>query len=90
MRGWQKVMAAYHRVYDSRHLLACEFCVQDGGVSESFTHKMAAWDPTLGNRVWAAFAFFTFNEKVGQSQQQDFSQESTGKVGKDEKKESAL
>jgi len=24
-------------------MTACEFCLQDGGVSESFTHKMAAW-----------------------------------------------
>jgi len=24
-----------------------EFCLQDGGVSESFTHKLAAWENCL-------------------------------------------
>jgi len=24
-------------------MAACEFCLQDGGVSESFTHKMVVW-----------------------------------------------
>ena len=28
-------------------MAACEFCLQDGGVSESFTHKMAAWENCL-------------------------------------------
>jgi len=26
---------------------AWEFCLQDGGVSQSFTHKMAAWELCL-------------------------------------------
>jgi len=25
-------------------MVACEFCQQDGGIFESFTHKMAAWE----------------------------------------------
>ena len=28
-------------------MVACEFCLQDGSISESFTHKMAAWDICL-------------------------------------------
>jgi len=30
-------------------MAACEFCLQDGGVSESFTHNMAAWEICLQN-----------------------------------------
>jgi len=40
-------MAAYRRVYDSRHLHAdCQ---------EPYQLR----NPTLGNRVWATFTFFT-------------------------------
>jgi len=39
-------MAAYRRVYDSRHLQAD--CQEPG-------HQLR--DPTLGNRVWATFTF---------------------------------
>jgi len=40
-------MAAYHRVYDSRHLQAD--CQEPGSAPEPYA---------LGNRVWATFAFF--------------------------------
>ena len=39
-------MAAYRRVYDSRHLQAD--CQEPGSAPEPYT---------LGNRVWAAFTF---------------------------------
>ena len=39
-------MAAYRRVYDSRHLQA------DCQVPDQL------WNPTLGNRVWATFTFY--------------------------------
>jgi len=40
-------MAAYRRVYDSRHLQAdCQ-------------ERDQLQNPTLGNRVWAIFTFFT-------------------------------
>jgi len=41
-------MAAYRRVYDSRHLQAD--CQEPGSAPEPYT---------LGNRVWATFTFFT-------------------------------
>ena len=40
-------MAADRRVYDSRHLQAD--CQEPGQLQK----------PTLGNRVWATFSFFT-------------------------------
>jgi len=40
-------MAAYRRVYDSRHLQAD--CQEPGSVPEPYT---------LGNQVWATFTFF--------------------------------
>jgi len=43
--GW-KVMAAYRRVYDSRHLQAD--CQEPGSAPE----------PYARNRVWATFTFF--------------------------------
>jgi len=44
--GWWKVMAAYRRVYDSRHLQAdCQDQLPN---------------PMLGKRVWATFTFFPF------------------------------
>ena len=46
MQAWWKVMAAYRRVYDSRHLQAD--CQEPGSAQE----------PTLGNRVWATFFEF--------------------------------
>jgi len=42
-------MAAYRRVYDSRHLQAD--CQEPGP---------ALRNPTLGNPVWATFAFYLF------------------------------
>jgi len=35
-------MAAFLRVFTHK-MAVWEFCLPDGGVSESFTHKMAAW-----------------------------------------------
>jgi len=41
-------MAAYRRVYDSRHLRAdCQ-------------ERDQLWNPTLGNRVWATFTFYLY------------------------------
>jgi len=45
-------MAAYHRVYDPRHLQAD--CQEPG----------SAPDRTLGNRVWATFTFFYLGVSV--------------------------
>jgi len=45
--AWRKVVAAYRRVYDSRHLQAD--CQVPGSATE----------PYAGNRVWAIFTFFT-------------------------------
>jgi len=36
-------------------MAAWEFCLQDGGVSESFSHKMAAWEICLQDGGNAAF-----------------------------------
>jgi len=48
-------MAAYRRVYDSRHLQAdC----QEPGSAPSLQN------PTVGNRAWATFTFFTVNGTV--------------------------
>jgi len=48
-------MAAYCRVYDSRHLQAdCHRCDQ-------------LRNPTLGNRVWATFTFFNTTVSINQS-----------------------
>ena len=44
-------MAAYRRVYDSRHLQAD--CQEPG----------SALEPTLGNRVWATFTFLIKGEQ---------------------------
>ena len=45
--GLRKVMAAFRQVYDSGHLQAdCQ-------------ERDQLRDPTLGNRVWATFTFFT-------------------------------
>jgi len=41
-------MAAYRRVYDSRHLQAD--CQEPGSAPEPYS--------TLGNRVWATFTFY--------------------------------
>ena len=38
-------MAAYRRVYDSRHLQGAK-------------NRDQLWNLTLGNRVWATFTFF--------------------------------
>ena len=43
-------MAAYRRVYDSRHLQAD--CEEPGSAPEPYT---------LDNRVWATFTFFTLD-----------------------------
>jgi len=48
LQAWRKVLAAYRRVYDSRHLQAdCQERDQLG-------------NPTLGNRVWATFTFLPY------------------------------
>ena len=47
MQAWRKVMAAYRRVYDSRHLQAdCK-------------NRDQLRNPTLGSRVWATFTCFS-------------------------------
>ena len=43
-------MAAYRRVYDSRHLTHLQADCQEPG---------SAPDPALGNRAWATFTFYT-------------------------------
>jgi len=35
--------------------MSWEFCLQDGGVSEGFTHKMAAWEFWLQDDVYESF-----------------------------------
>jgi len=48
-------MAAYRRVYDSHHLQAdCQ-------------EPRSARNPTLGNRVWAIFAFLPCDDKLAQT-----------------------
>ena len=37
MQAWQKVMVAYHRVYDSRHLQAD--CQEPGSASEPYARQ---------------------------------------------------
>jgi len=46
LQAWRKVVAAYHRVYNSRHLQAD--CQEPGSAPE----------PYVGNRVWATFTFY--------------------------------
>jgi len=52
MQAWRKVMAAYCRVYDSRHLHAD--CHEPGSAPE----------PYVGNRVWATFTFLIGNHLI--------------------------
>jgi len=39
--------------------MSWEFCLQDGGVSEGFTHKMVAWEFWLQNG--GVYESFTHN-----------------------------
>ena len=55
MQAWRKLMAAYRRAYDSRHL----------------TYRLTAknrdqlQNPTLANRLWATFTFFIQSIRPG-------------------------
>jgi len=47
-------IAAFLRVFNHK-MAVWEFCLQDGGVSESFSRKMAAWKICLQDGGNAAF-----------------------------------